>query len=427
MYVHTGLDFARLTDLFDKFKVVFRLRYYLGLNFFKVILVWKYNAMKFFNKYVLPITLLFFWNCNKVSVVDNLSKITFEIIFDANDEFDWPESLYVEEIIYLKTDVDYLVTSIDKVYISQKSRIIAILDRKQLKVFLFDSDGTSIGVLNESGEGPDQYLDASDFFIDHLAGIIEILDYKKIKSYRLEDFSYLNTFDLSDINSDQNFRYFTKIDEVYYLWTNIPPYQNQISTDDRHLFHLIKKDGDIIEYFIRKDFGILGDQRIYPAGEFGHFNLSPTIGKNLIYGFTKNGIYEKYNFPFKENNLPKNLLENFYGNEIEVINSPYNKFISNIRETKDHLYFHFIGDERKVYHSLFDRNKKEFVSIGSSKALFPNIIFSDKDYFYSYISPEFLLRFQNQGYNTSDHPILKHLDLKRFDKYDNPIIIKFKF
>jgi hypothetical protein len=370
--------------------------------------------------------LLFFTQCKKISIEEDINDITFQINFNDSDEFEWPENLVVEEIIYLSTVQDYLVTSVDKLFVSNNSEIIALLDKKQLKVFLFDKEGNPIGVLNKNGSGPDQYLDASDFIIDYEAETIEILDYKAIKSYNLVDFTFLGSVDLSSIESDQNFRYFTKIDKIYFLWTNIPPYQIKGKKSDKEVFHFIKKNGSDIEYFIPKEYGIIGDQRIYPTGIQGQFNLSPTLGSNLIFGFNQKGVFKKYHFPFEKNSLPKSLLENFLGNEMELINSDYYKLISNIRETNDHLYFHFIGKERKLFHVLFDTHHKKFISIGHTNELFPNIIFSDKDYFYCYILPGFLINYLNRNKQFSDHPILKNVDLARLDKYDNPIIIKFR-
>lgn len=263
--------------------------------------------------------------------------------------------------------------------------------------------------------------------IDFEEGIIEILDYRKIKSYSLDDFSHIATTDLSEIDADQNFRYFVKIDEVYFLWTNIPPNQIYEPKNENYLFHFVKFNEDEIDYFFPKEYGILGDQRIYPTGNPNEFNLSPILGSNEIFGFNKNGVFKKFDFPFEENNLPLSMLENFYGNEMELIFSPFNKFISNIRETQNHLYFHFLGgSESNLFHALFDIERKEFVSIGQTNGLFLNIIFNDGTFFYSYITPGFLFDFHAKSNIVSDHPLLKHVDLTRLEKDDNPVFIKFK-
>lgn len=369
---------------------------------------------------------ILFLQCKVDSNVEGTNLI-FPIGFDEDNKFDWPESLRVEDVFYLNTSDDYLITSVDKVFISEDGKKIAVLDKKLLKVFLFDDTGNTLGFLDNNGPGPDQYLDASDFLIDFEAGIIEILDYRKIKSYSLEDFSYLGTIDLSEMEADQNFRYFAKIDEVYFLWTNLPPNQIDLPKNKNYLFHFIKKNGDEIDYFIPKEYGILGDQRIYPTGNPNEFNLSPILGSNEIFGFNKNGVFKKFDFPFEENNLPRSMLENFYGNEMELIFSPYNKFISNIRETQNHLYFHFLGgSESNLFHALFDLDRKEFVSIGQTNGIFPNIIFSDLSHFYSFITPGFLFDYHSKSKAISEHPILKHIDMARIEKDDNPVIIKFK-
>lgn len=80
---------------------------------------------------------ILFLQCKVDSKVEGNNMI-FSIGFDEDNKFDWPESLRVEDVFYLNTSDDYLITSVDKVFISEDGKKIAVLDKKLLKVFLFD-------------------------------------------------------------------------------------------------------------------------------------------------------------------------------------------------------------------------------------------------------------------------------------------------
>jgi len=244
----------------------------------------------------------------------------------------------------------------------------------------------------------------------------------------LNTFEYKGEISLREVKGDVNFRYFVNIDGVYYLWTNIPQNQRNIQNDLGSLanFHLVRKDGDSTSYFVQKEFGILGDQRFYSADEPGEYNISPILGNNNILRITKDSVFIGFKFKFEDSkDMPAREFENWQGSAIQILENDYFKFLTNIRETENHLFFQFAG-KGTAYYVLMDKSINEIISIGRSKSLLPNIILSDSDSFYCFIYPEFLKESVENGEDFNTHPILKSIDINTLGNDDNPILIKFK-
>ncbi|KEO72524.1 hypothetical protein [Anditalea andensis] len=195
-----------------------------------------------------------------------------------------------------------------------------------------------------------------------------------------------------DIEDDINCENFISIDSIYYLWTPIPANQrlDLIKIPEFNRYHLIKKSGDDIEYFLPYQYGVALDENFYPIPVDGDFNLSPILGS-----------------------------------EIEFIYSEYYKNITNIRETGGYIYFNCFRNGLGR-HLLFDSNKKNIISKGGAKEkINVKIITADSKYFYGYIFPTVYNELKNKGKSVENHPLLKDLEYTKFELDENPIIIKF--
>lgn len=358
--------------------------------------------------------------------INNQSDNIYPIEAKKNSLFQWPEEVVIDEIIYLHTSEDVLVSSLTKLIISPDQDKYIIQDRKQKKVFIFNEDGEILSVFHKPGDGPEDHLEMRNVHIDFKAQTLEILSYQKIQKYDLNNLSHLGTTSLRNIKGDNNYTKFISFGDIYYLWTNIPRNQrlDLIEVTKYNLFHLIRKEGDQYDYFVPYENGLFADQKFYPSNIEGEFNISPILGRNNILGIKKDGLIEKYNFPFASNNAPSELIKNFVGNEIEFLNSDYFKFLTTILETDNLIYFEFYGNA-KGYQVLYDIKLKKMISVGKERIYNLRTIASGPQHFYSYISPAPIYDDIKNGLSYENHPLLKHVDLDKVDQQDNPIIIKF--
>ncbi|WP_194975253.1 6-bladed beta-propeller [Aquiflexum lacus] len=380
------------------------------------------------------INLIFLVSCKENKIVkpavnDPLEGNTYPLVVKDEFGFSWPESLVVDDIIYLQTDIDLLIVSVSKLMISPSGDRYYIHDGRQSKMFGFDGQGNNISVFSKLGTGPGEYKEIKDTQIDFENDQFEILDYDEIKKFNLIDFEYLGSISLRGVKGNNIYGNFVNIEGVYYLFTTLPPVHRLVPSAraNPHEFHLLRKDGDQHDFFIPKKYGILGmegDPRFRQSHILGEYNLTPILGSNEIIGINKEGIFNKYHFPFASNGVPVIELLNFYDREGEFLRTDYYKFLNNIMETERHLLFNFIGSLVQ-YHVLFDKSINKIVSIGRSKEYMPEMISSDSKYFYCYVQPASLLKHIEEGNSFENHPILKSIDFEKIDREDNPILIKF--
>jgi len=362
-------------------------------------------------------------------VIEKLTEITFPLTVKDEFGFGWPEGLVVDDIIYLQTEEGRLIVSFSKLIISPSHDRYYIFDDRQAKMFGFDGEGNSISIFSKLGQGPGEYREIKDVQIDFGKNQFEILDYDEIKKYSLTDFEYLESVSLRGIEGNNIYGNFVYIEGVYYLYTPLPPAHRMIASakTSAHDFHLLRKDGDQYDFFIPKEFGILGmegDPIFRQSHILGEYNLTPILGRNDIIGINKEGIFTKYHFPFASNGVPKIELINFYDREREFLGTDYYKFLNNIMETERHLFFQFLSSS-VLYYVLFDKTLKKIISIGRSKNLMPEMISSDSEYFYCYVLPAALLKYIEEGNTFENNPILKSIDFDKISSEDNPILIKF--
>jgi hypothetical protein len=343
--------------------------------------------------------------------------------------FTWPENLVVDKIIYLQTEDDVLIVSVSKLMISPSGDRYYILDRRQSKLFGFDGEGNTISIFNKMGTGPGEYREIIDAHINFDTNQVEILDYLEIKKFNLIDFEFLGSVSLRGIKGNNMYANFVNIAGVYYLFTSLPPAHRMIPSEmaNSSEFHLLRKEGDQHDFFIPKEYGVMGmegDPKMRQSHISGEYNLTPILGRNEIIGINKEGIFTKYRFPFASNGIPKIELINLYDREREFMDTKYYKFLNNIMETESYLLFHFLGSS-VLYYVLFDKTQKKVISIGRSKEIMPSMIGSDSKYFYCHVSPASLLNHIKEGNTFENHPLLKYIDFDKVSKENNPILIKF--
>lgn len=354
---------------------------------------------------------------------------TLRINTDRNAIFKWPKSLVSEGIIYLETLDSALISHVEKMWVSNDGlNNLFIFDSRQKKIFIFNSSGKIISVFDKNGSGPEEYNEIRDVFIDFKSKEIHILANRQIKKYHLKDFRYLGNKDLRNVSGDVNFTRFIKINEVYYLWTNIPPFQRPDITlkNQKQQFHLVRLGEGTEQFFVEYKYCVLNEIRFYPSITDDIFYLSPITGKNNVQFVTEKGVFSKYDFPFSAKAVPDDLLREMFHLENEFLTSDYFKLLTNLRETNRFLYFNYIGPEAKVFHGLFNKTTLKIESVGRNEQYIPQLVYYDGTYFYSFISPDVLFNLiANDRINLSNNTLLGHVDLEKIKKDDNPLIVKF--
>lgn len=348
---------------------------------------------------------------------------------DESVPFEWPQSLVVEDIVYLDTDSDFIISRMDKLMVSPDRNHFYIVDLTQAKLLIFDAKGRPVKVFDKKGNGPEEYMALiSDMQVNFEKGLIEVIDHRRIQQYDLNTFDFVGTVDLRKIPGDQNFREFVQIADVYYLWTNIPPnqrFQTTLDTKPKQ-FHLIRYADGNPEYYIEEKYGVSGNQRFYPSGIRGEYLLTPLVGETDIMAINKDSLYVKYQFNFGDRGLPEFELQRFFGRMNEILHTDYYKFLDNIRETRTHLFFIFAGNARSNF-VLFNKETKQIQSIGKNKEkLIPNVVASDADGFYTYIDPARVEEYLREGGDLTKNSFLKNMDTSRLGGDLNPILIRFR-
>ncbi len=345
---------------------------------------------------------------------------------DTSTPFKWPDNLVVEKITYLKPTDGHIVSYLNKLIVSPNGDHFYVFDRNQSKIFVFDDSGNPKQIFDHNGDGPAEYLEIRDVQIDFENDILEILDYLKLKRYKLSTFEYISTEDLRDLPKDKNFTNFCRIGNILYLWTPLPPNQ-LVGEEELGTHHLLRVENGSTNFYVEKKFGVIDANIFYPAQSKNEYNISGILGSTDILGLTKDSVYTKFRFDYGDKEIPLFELMNYWENKYEILTSEYYKPPQTIRETKDYLFFRFSGGS-KGHNVLYDKNTKSVISIGHIKTIIDDlvIILSDSIYLYGYMPSVYLIDYIENGGSLTDTQFFKDLDLNTLEKDENPIIVKFR-
>src|SRR5690554_6168506 len=137
----------------------------------------------------LSIMLLLFISCKKKN---NSSIDTYYIEIEKNSAVSISDFIKEIEIIPLETTDLSIIRDVTKIEFYQN--IIYIFDLPQNNIFIFNHEGKYINKIDNKGQGPNEYLNISDFTIAKQTGNICILDAIKnnLLYYDLEgNFQYI--------------------------------------------------------------------------------------------------------------------------------------------------------------------------------------------------------------------------------------------
>ncbi len=344
---------------------------------------------------------------------------------DEATPFLWPAGLSIASLTFLESErPEHLISFLRHLTVSPDGKTYYLFDQKDGKIVVFDSSGKAKAVFDHQGEGPGDYLEITDAQLDFGKETIEVMDYQQLKKYDLNTFQYLGMQDLSQLPGDKIFRNFVRIEDVLYLWTNLPPNQ-LVGKEDVSGYHMVRIQDGEVSFHVQKKYGVINGQIFYPGPTKNHYAVPPIVGSADIMAVDRDSVYTKYRFNYGNKGIPVFELEHFWERRDQLINSAYYKPPQNIRETSTHLFFSLLGNGS--YNSvLFDKRTNSIQSIGRTRdELDPVVIYSDADYFYAYIDPAAIVNYLESGGDLEKTTFFKDLDVSDLKKYDNPILVKF--
>ncbi|GCB34675.1 hypothetical protein KGMB02408_16200 [Bacteroides faecalis] len=128
--------------------------------------------------------LLLLYSCGKQQQTDSQTTILTIVMKDVKDPpFDSSKLSTSVKYIKLDTNDSCLIRNIKKIFYINNQIIIGSEDM----ILFFNEDGKLKNIVNQRGEGPEEYIGLSDFDICRNKGVISVLDTrgKKIMQYDL--------------------------------------------------------------------------------------------------------------------------------------------------------------------------------------------------------------------------------------------------
>ncbi|GHT73918.1 hypothetical protein AGMMS50262_05860 [Bacteroidia bacterium] len=275
-----------------------------------------------------------FWSFKKINgiISESIIKDTKYILLDNSND-------------------DILFQGIDKVKIV--NNIIYILDQRLKKLVVFDSMGVGIGKVGQIGQGPEEYLQISDFdvndagdiyFIDGTTGADRLFVFdknlqfvsRKQMPFEADIIHCLPNnkllFGLSSWNKGKNVN-----KKIVITDTDMKTEQSYMKYDEYH---------DDSYWISDYAFVSTGDNILY----------NKPID-NFVYQFSKNGVLAKaYLFDFGKKNVPNEDKKDIEGN-----NEKYKNYccLKNFTVIDDKYILGTLRDELKTKPFIIDRKNKE--------------------------------------------------------------------
>lgn len=275
-------------------------------------------------------------------------------------------------VVKLSNEKEALIGNINKIV--AKDNYIYILDRyktKSIKKYAFDGD--YIATIGTIGQGPEEYIEPTDF---NVYGN-EIIVYDQFKS------------DLKYYDLDGNFKSVKKIPFLFLKFSMVSP--------NRIIFHSLDSDNDHLESIV--NYSIFESDSTFKLQNRGFYRLKNKFisyisennffsrnNKNwyhppfsdTIYSIGKDNNFQvEYIIDFHGKKLPEEFLlkENYRERQKAMDTDHYVFFPGDYVPTKDYLYFNF-SIEHILYQGIYS-NRTE-------KSIIGNGFYNDINYIFQY-------------------------------------------
>ncbi len=260
------------------------------------------------------------------------------------------DTLLFKSTILIKPETtdESLISHIDRV--AMDDGMIFIFDQPQNRISVFGEDGTFRYNIHKIGQGPEEYIQATDFCLDPVnKKILLLCD----RPYKVMYFSYDGKFERETATSQLNFQIATDGEWIYTETTTNKEGDKRLTFYNKELN--VVDNG--IEYMKTMQDGVL-----FSRGK----TLSQNSGIYYAYQFDNN-IYElkdgklnkKYTFDFGMNTLPLSLLSKEMAYQDFSKECYENKYICCITDVIDNDNYLIFGTNVGV--CFWDKRKDIFV------------------------------------------------------------------
>lgn len=173
-----------------------------------------------------------------------------------------PDSLYFKQLktVALETTEESLLTQIKRIAIDDN--LLFIYDEQAAKIFIFDINGKFIGKIDHKGNGPQEYVETTDFTIDPVKKQIILLCATPEKRMY---FTYKGEF-IKEENNNNYFSYLTT--DGKYLYQERSPGET-----DYHFYILNTETGEEREILKKIDIKIISMHTELPLTEVKIFYM----------------------------------------------------------------------------------------------------------------------------------------------------------
>jgi hypothetical protein len=341
--------------------------------------------------------------------IDRIQKISFFDIFSR------------ATIIPLETSERSLIRDIRKVIPFNDK--FYILDYPNAEILFFDESGRFLHKISDRGNGPNQYINISDFDIDLSRDILICLSPVNNTMYEYDlSGNFLRKYKLPNISGAYNgLKYLTPDTIVYWTFD----YSNRIKFYSKNKECIIKETFPEVENIANN----------FTPFVFPYANYLCRSASNTVYEITDNAeIIGKYNWDFPGINNSKRQIkkmEEIPSNEIrnvtsKILNSEIINYLFSLQGGTTQYYYTQIwrkGRRVNIFHDKINNNNYVFERTEEDARFYP--LFWHEDY---------VIGFHCEDLGNIDETIpdtildKRNIGIKeKIGKYDNPILIKYHF
>lgn len=309
-------------------------------------------------------------------------------------ELDFQKKMNSVHDINLITDVDIISLDCDEVIIGKIDKVIKydtiiyLMDRFQNKsVYLYDLQGNFIRSISNHGQGPEEYIQLTDMFIDPIDSTLNIVSRMDRKLFKYD----LRGEELRVIeNTPKSFTYIKKFNKGYMA------HMGNYSEDKTKPYNLwfLDENLETTNHFFEID--EMWESQLSTGGsvfsEYKDMHYYITPMDYNIYEITDNEVKIKYTFDVGKLKWPKMDKNEKENRLFELINEYLFRFY-NFQETKNHLIVYLLYKGQYLM-GVYNKEKQE-VNIATLEPYedkyffgFGNIISFDEKTIYTIIDAE---------------------------------------
>ena len=303
--------------------------------------------------------LLLLYSCGKQQQTDSQTTISTIVMKDVKDTpFDLSKLSTSVKYIKLDTNDSCLIRNIKKIFYIDNQIIIGSDDM----ILFFNEDGKLKNIVNQRGEGPEEYIGLSDFDICRNKGVISVLDTrgKKIMQYDLSG-NFKKKIKLNHWSIGlQNIN-----DSINLLYSN-----NQTSPPNNDKFRIYNINTSILS----NSFYPISSKKsnylhVHSANNFSKCKeeiLFCELYNDTIYQLSSDKCIPCYYLDFDNYKIPVSYLEGNYNNIMEFQNDiskhDFSYGINSLSNLPNGILLSYFSDNKKhyLYHNKTEKTSTQF-------------------------------------------------------------------